>query len=222
MVFSWGRLAALLPILPDRRLPKIQRYCRNMVPWRGVRMAVRLAGDSISFAGASASVYDELPHYGESGGRWHTLYDAIDTSKYTFVREAAGDAPLVFLGRLERIKGAHGAIARFATLADFYGEDPRRAASREIDVGLWWRERADEPLHRAAWVQATGELYAVRLGPAGDTEPAVELLARFDSGAAVGVKLFVQPESRLRWLVEPDDPRLRFGGSGRLRRDSHG
>jgi len=111
VVFSWGRLAALLPILPDRRLPKIQRYCRNIVPWRGVRMAVHLAGNSISFAGASASVYDELPHYGESGGRWHTLYDAIDISKYTFVRDAAVDAPLVFLGRLERIKGAHAAIA---------------------------------------------------------------------------------------------------------------
>src|SRR5438445_128287 len=111
VVFSWGRLAALLPILPDRRLPKIQRYCRNIVPWRGVRMAVQLAGDSISFAGASASVYDELPHYGESGGRWHTLYDAIDISKYTFVRDAAVDAPPVFLGRLERLKGAHAAIA---------------------------------------------------------------------------------------------------------------
>jgi glycosyltransferase involved in cell wall biosynthesis len=111
VVFSWGRLAALLPILPDRRLPKIQRYCRNIVPWRGVRMAVRLAGDSISFAGASASVYDELPHYGEGGGRWHTLYDAIDVSKYTFVPDVPEDAPLVFLGRLERIKGPHAAIA---------------------------------------------------------------------------------------------------------------
>lgn len=111
VVFSWGRLAALAPILLDHRLPKIQRYCRNVVPWRGVRTAVRLAGDSICFAGASASVYDELEQYGSSGGRWFTLYDAIDVSRYEFVPRVASDAPLVFLGRLERIKGAHTAIA---------------------------------------------------------------------------------------------------------------
>jgi glycosyltransferase involved in cell wall biosynthesis len=74
-------------------------------------MAVRLAGDSISFAGASASVYDELPQYGKSGGCWHTMYDAIDPSTYTFVPAVPSDAPLAFLGRLERIKGAHAAIA---------------------------------------------------------------------------------------------------------------
>jgi glycosyltransferase involved in cell wall biosynthesis len=111
VVFSWGRLAALTPILLDRRLPKIQRYCRNAVPWRGVRTAVRLAGKSICFAGASASVYDELPQYGRGGGRWFTLYDPIDVSRYEFVPRVASDAPLVLLGRLERIQGAHTAIA---------------------------------------------------------------------------------------------------------------
>ena len=111
VVVSWGRLAALAPILPFRDLPKIQRYCRDLVPWRGVRLAVRLGGDSISFAGASSSVYDELPRYGVSGGKWHTLYDAIDLSKYEAQVRVAPDAPLVFLGRVERIKGAHTAIA---------------------------------------------------------------------------------------------------------------
>ena len=32
-------------------------------------------------------------------------------------------------------------------------------------MGLWWRDRADGLLHRAAWVSDTGELYLVRLGP---------------------------------------------------------
>jgi hypothetical protein len=85
VVFSWGRLAALAPILLDRKLPKIQRYCRNAVPWRGVRTAVALAGRSISFAGASASVYSELQRYGPGGGRWLTMYDAIEVPKYEFV-----------------------------------------------------------------------------------------------------------------------------------------
>src|SRR5205807_3387112 len=81
---------------------------------------------------------------------------------------------------LVRRPAGEGALARFATLASFCGEDLRRASSREVDVGLWWREGAEAPLHRAAWVAATGELYAVRLGPAQDAEPAVELLAVID------------------------------------------
>lgn len=111
VVFSWGRLAALLPILPYRGLPKIQRYCRNLVPWRGVRVAVRMAGDSIRFAGASASVYDERPAQGKYGGRWSTVYDGVETSKYTFVPWVPRDAPLVFVGRIEQVKGTHSAIA---------------------------------------------------------------------------------------------------------------
>jgi len=111
VVVSWGRLAALAPILPLRSLPKIQRYCRNLVPWRSVRRAVQLAGSSISFAGASNSVYDELPQHGEQAGRWFTLYDAIDPATYQLRTDVGGDAPLAFLGRLERIKGAHTAIA---------------------------------------------------------------------------------------------------------------
>ena len=110
-VFSWGRLAALLPILPHRRLPKVQRYCRNAVPWRSVRTAVRLAGSSLRFAGASTSVYDERPRQGPYGGRWSTVYDGVETARYTFVPRVPADAPLVFLGRIERVKGAHTAIA---------------------------------------------------------------------------------------------------------------
>jgi glycosyltransferase involved in cell wall biosynthesis len=111
VVFSWGRLAALLPILPYRGLPKIQRYCRSLVPWRSVRTAVRIAGNSIRFAGASTSVYDERPTQGKYGGRWSTIHDGVDMDTYTFVSRVARDAPLAFLGRIERVKGAHSAIA---------------------------------------------------------------------------------------------------------------
>jgi hypothetical protein len=67
---------------------------------------------------------------------------------------------------------------RFPSLASFYNADPRRLASRELDVGLWWREDADGPLHRAAWVSDTGELYLVRLGPAAAGGGAVEVLGQ--------------------------------------------
>jgi hypothetical protein len=70
---------------------------------------------------------------------------------------------------------------RFDSLADFYRADVRRARSRELDVGLWWREQANGPLHRAAWVADTGELYLVRLGAPAAGGGEVELLARVSS-----------------------------------------
>ncbi len=36
VVHSFGRLAALLPILPMRQLPKLQSYQRDGVPWTSV------------------------------------------------------------------------------------------------------------------------------------------------------------------------------------------
>jgi hypothetical protein len=66
---------------------------------------------------------------------------------------------------------------RYRSLASFYTADDRRILSRERDVGLWWREDLDGPLHRAAWVSDTGELYLVRLGSAEDGGGQVEVLA---------------------------------------------
>lgn len=70
---------------------------------------------------------------------------------------------------------------RYASLAGFYNADQRRVRSRELDVGLWWREHDRGPLHRAAWVLDTGELYLVRLGTPADGGGQVELLARVGS-----------------------------------------
>jgi hypothetical protein len=68
-------------------------------------------------------------------------------------------------------------LPSYRSLASFYLADQRRIESRELDVGLWWREGADEPLHRAAWIRDTGELYLVRLGPLEQGGSAVEVLA---------------------------------------------
>lgn len=68
-------------------------------------------------------------------------------------------------------------LAHYPSLASFYAADRRRARSRELDVGLWWRQDACGPLHRAAWVADTGELYLARLGPPGEGGGAVEVLA---------------------------------------------
>jgi hypothetical protein len=69
-------------------------------------------------------------------------------------------------------------LCSYPSLDRFYKADPRRIVSRERDIGLWWRDALDQPLHRAAWVSETGELYLVRLGAAEDGGGSVELLAQ--------------------------------------------
>jgi hypothetical protein len=96
---------------------------------------------------------------------------------------------------------------RYRSLTHFYTADQRRVHSRERDVGLWWRERPDGPLHRAAWVSDTGELYLVRLGPPDQGGGEVEVLAtvsdheRLESVLAGWREQCGRPRS-LTWLRE--------------------
>lgn len=108
VVHSFGRLAALLPVLPLRRLPKVQSYQRA-VPLRSAQHASRLAGDSLLFAACATHMYEAAPASMQS--RWRTVFNAVDTEFLPFAARVAADAPLVFLGRLEPIKGVHHAIA---------------------------------------------------------------------------------------------------------------
>lgn len=92
----------------------------------------------------------------------------------------------------------------YRRLEHFYLGDPRRIPSTERDIGLWWRE-GDGPLHRAAWVKDTGELYLVRLGPAADHGGRVEFLGiaenhhALERALAGWRRVCGQPRS-LRWL----------------------
>ena len=71
----------------------------------------------------------------------------------------------------------------FPTLTAFYAGDMRRLSSREIDVGLAWRERRGGRSFRAAWIRDTGELYLVRHGDPAAGGGAVEVLGRFRDAA---------------------------------------
>lgn len=71
------------------------------------------------------------------------------------------------------------ARAVYPTVAAFYNSERRRLSSSELDFGLWWREGLDGPLRRAAWVNETGELYTVRLGPPDEGGGEVEVLGVF-------------------------------------------
>lgn len=104
LVHSFGRLAGLLPLFPTRaRL--IQSYQRDITPNR-IEWAARLAGDDLVFTACSTNSRRNVSHL----GHWETIYNGVRLSDFTFTPEVEDDAPLVFLGRIERIKGTHTAI----------------------------------------------------------------------------------------------------------------
>jgi hypothetical protein len=108
---------------------------------------------------------------------------------------------------------------RYDSLARFYNADERRVRSRELDVGLWWREVADGPLHRAAWVSDTGELYLVRLGPADEGGGRVEVLGIVENpelleSALEGWRERCGEPSSLEWLRARAALTLRASGDG--------
>lgn len=107
VIHSFGRLAALAPLLPHA-VPKVQSYQRA-IPWSGVEKAVRLAGASLQFTSCSVA----LSAAADPGrhGTWHTVYNPVDTARFDARPAVADDAPLVFLGRLEAIKGVGEAVA---------------------------------------------------------------------------------------------------------------
>jgi len=106
LIHSFSRILYLLPLLRDG-LPKLMSYQRYPSR-RTTSLGVRLAKQTLTFTGCS----DFICNLGRaSGGTWHTIHNCVDLEKYTFEPTVAADAPLVFLSRVERIKGTHTAIA---------------------------------------------------------------------------------------------------------------
>jgi glycosyltransferase involved in cell wall biosynthesis len=104
VIHSFGRLAYLTP-LAWSPLRKIMTYQRPITP-ASIARARRLFGSSLEFTGCSRHLIRGV----ESLGRWHVVYNGVSLAAYTFRDGVAPDAPVVFLGRLEEIKGPHLAI----------------------------------------------------------------------------------------------------------------
>lgn len=135
VLHSFSRLMYMFPLLP-RRLPKIMSYQRNP-SLRTTRWARRIAGKSLQFTGCS----EYICRIGRAaGGEWTAIPNFVDVRKYDFRPSVPADAPLVFLSRVEEIKGAHVAI-----------EVAKRAGRRLIIAGnhatddgpngRYWREQ---------------------------------------------------------------------------------
>jgi glycosyltransferase involved in cell wall biosynthesis len=106
VVHNFGRLAYLAPILA-RDLPKVQTYMRTVNP-ANMATARRLGARRLHYTAVSAAIRDTGR---PGGGDWSVIYNCAVPDRYPFVADTdAATAPLVFLGRLDRCKGAHHAI----------------------------------------------------------------------------------------------------------------
>jgi glycosyltransferase involved in cell wall biosynthesis len=104
IVHSFARLAYLGPLLPFA-IPKLMSYQRA-ISSRTTGLAHRLARGTLEFSAISRSMMQcaALP------GRWHLVPNGVPLATYPFRPTVPEDAPLVFLGRVEAIKGPHLAI----------------------------------------------------------------------------------------------------------------
>ena len=100
----------------------------------------------------------------------------------------------------------HPITRTFLSLGAFYASDPARRASRERDVGLFWRSPKG-PTYRAAWVRDTGEVYLFQHALGGPGGGSVHLVAgTFDEpeldARLEGWREVCGREGSLEWLFE--------------------
>ena len=104
-IHNFGRLAYLLPIL-NSDSKKIMTYGRRVTK-SGIKLINKFPNKNLIFTACSNSCVKT----GDVAGVWKTVYNAIDFGAYqvnSTIDQA--EAPLMYLGRLDRIKGVHTAI----------------------------------------------------------------------------------------------------------------
>jgi glycosyltransferase involved in cell wall biosynthesis len=106
VIHNFGRLAYLLPVLRSA-VGKVQTYMRRVSP-RNMQRMTRLGARGLIYTAVS----DAIRQTGcTGGGDWRVIYNCAKPSLYRLTTGIdVSRAPVVFLGRLERCKGAHTAI----------------------------------------------------------------------------------------------------------------
>ena len=135
IIHSFSRLLWLIPLVFDPR-PKIMSYQREPTG-RTVRLSNHLHWGKLQFTGCSEYICRNGRTRG--GGRWTAIPNAVDLAGYRFQSNVPNDAPLVFLSRIEPIKGCDIAIeiakrcGRRLLIAGNHAEDG--------EAGTYWREK---------------------------------------------------------------------------------
>lgn len=136
VVHSFGRLAYLTALLP-LSIPKIMTYQRDpSLPQ--IRRAVKLSkAQTLAFTGCSEHIAAKTRPLAPS----YAVYNGVPLDVYDFEADVGDDAPLVFLGRIERIKGTHTAVevacrtGRRLVIAGNVPDDPehRRFFEKQVE-----------------------------------------------------------------------------------------
>lgn len=104
LIHSFSRIAYLAPLLPCR-MPKLMTYQRAITR-RSVRLGHALSCGSLWFSAISRQMMRGV----DDIGTWRLVYNGVPIGSYDFKERLAPNAPLVFLGRVEEIKGPQLAI----------------------------------------------------------------------------------------------------------------
>jgi glycosyltransferase involved in cell wall biosynthesis len=140
ILHSFSRLAYLLHTLIGKSLPVIMSYQREPTG-RTVKMASKIGGDALSFTGCS----DYICQQGRRiAGEWRAIHNFVDCSRFAFQAEVKADAPLVYLSRIEQIKGTYEAIL----MAEKAGVPLIIAGNhaQEGEAGEYWAEKIEPHL----------------------------------------------------------------------------
>lgn len=161
VLHSFSRLWYLAPLLP-LGLPKVMSYQRRP-SCRTIGWANTLARGTLNFTGCS----EHICHEGRrAAGHWTAIHNFVDTNRFSFAPHVSPDAPLVFLSRVELIKGPHLAI-----------EAAKRAGRKLIIAGNYGATPADMDYWRTMVLPHIDGEQVVYVGPVNDDQKD-ELLGR--------------------------------------------
>ncbi len=104
-IHNFGRLIYLLPVL-NSMVKKIMSYQREITA-RNINYIHKLIHKNLQFTGCSN---DLIKRAGVSG-KWTSIHNCCEFDNYTLSEHLDENAPLIFLGRIEKIKGCHTAIS---------------------------------------------------------------------------------------------------------------
>jgi glycosyltransferase involved in cell wall biosynthesis len=104
LLHSFSRIAYLAPILA-LPIPKLMTYQRE-ISRRSIKLGHTLSRGTLWFSAISRSMMQHVADV----GNWRLVFNGVPLSRYNFSAHVDPDAPLVFLGRIEEIKGPHLAI----------------------------------------------------------------------------------------------------------------
>lgn len=105
IIHSFSRLIYLFPVLPFG-VQKIMSYQREPTLSQISKAVVLAKRNTLAFTGCSNYISNQISEVGKS----YTVYNGVPLELFRFNGTVGMEAPLVFLGRIEEIKGAHVAI----------------------------------------------------------------------------------------------------------------